>query len=97
MRFMRKLEAKKHGVPFFIKEFWPPYYISFGRKDFHGCRVLNDVYDIKVGERAAIMEGNGLKHYYELMDISYAPGDDHIVSPKEFDLKYCGTIKETRQ
>jgi hypothetical protein len=89
VKFLRKFKAKKLDVPFQIKSFWPPYYISF-KHDFHGLKVLNDIYSHHQSDGpVAVAEGNGQRHFYLIK--GFYPGNpwgDHIVSPKQWDLEY---------
>ena len=87
-KFIRKIKAKKHGIRFSDKDFWPPFYISFTRKNCDGCYVLNFLYDAKVGDIVKVLQGNDFVHSYILKGIGRASGDDHIVSPKEFNIEY---------
>lgn len=93
MKFLRKKAAKKNGVPFFEKEFWPPAYISFSEKEYCGCKVLTELYDARIGDIVTVLQDERLSHRYRLLADSVAGGDDHIVSPREFDIEYHSTVK----
>jgi hypothetical protein len=95
MRRQRVIRAVSEGAPFEFKRFWPPFYIYFGTPAPGGAvRVLNDVYDAKVGDVVSVLLcPDGRVHRYKLLAEGRAPGDDHIVSPREFDLEYWETVR----
>ena len=84
----RKYKAKKHGVRFEVDTFWPPFYISFGRKPCDGCYVLNFIYDAKIGDVVRLLQGERYVHCYKVLAASHCGGSDHIVSDLEFHIEY---------
>jgi hypothetical protein len=90
-RFRRRRTAKAVGVPFEDEDFWPPYYLMMGQEVAPGIRCINDnlaLYRAAIGAVVPVMESDGQRHYYRVRCWSYAPGHDHIVSPKQFDIEY---------
>jgi len=91
MRFLRKRAAKREGVPFDEREFWPPYYISFGHPGPNNTEVLKALYDAKCNDVVPVFRGGGKTHFYRVVRISRAPGGDHIVWYLQFDIEYIRT------
>lgn len=93
---IKKLRAKRHGVPFKIAKFWPPCYISFVKKTYAGCEVLTDIYDANTGDIVPVLKGEEFTHFYILKSIGRAGGDDHIVSPLQFNIEYSHSEKNKK-
>ena len=89
MKFLRKMKAKKEGVPFFLKDFWPPFYLSYGGKA--PGKVLDWMYKASVGDVIPVFWTSEKTHYYKLTGLGVASGSDHIESPYQFDLEYVRT------
>ncbi len=90
--FIKKIKAKRSGFPFKLTEFWPPFYTCFSGKAHNDAKVLNDIYEAKIGEATPIFEKDGVTHLYIVRRITRSPGSDHIVSPLKFDLTYDKSI-----
>lgn len=89
MKFLRKMKAKKEGMPFFLKDFWPPFYQNYGGKA--PGKVLDWMYKARVGDVIPVFWTSQKTHYYRLKCIGMASGSDHVVSPYQFDLEYVRT------
>lgn len=86
----RKTRAAKRGIPFYLERYWPPFYISFanGERIAPGVTSLTDIYDFGFGDVAPVFRSATETHFYRIVGTSRAAGDDHIVSPRKFDIEY---------
>lgn len=90
MKFFRNRRARKFGIPFRDRMFWPSYHINFRNPVGPGIECLKEIYDAKyrVGSVAPIFRSNGFTHFYRIKRTWHADGDDHIVSPRQWDIEY---------
>ena len=90
MKLFKKFNAVKNKVPMTIKEYWQAYYVDFNSdgKLLYGGTPIIFSNNSNIGDEFPLINKGGMIHTYQVVDISYAPGDDHIVSPKQFDLEY---------
>lgn len=89
----KKLAAALNRVPYEIDQHWPPFYDKFYRGDrIAGCRVIPFDYDKGVGDTLPLLTGRGKVYVYKITQVHRAAGDDHIVSPLNFDLTYVRSV-----
>jgi len=97
---LREEEAIRWGIPYHRRQFWPAYYV-FDKKPIadgikhhvgdHGY-ICPGLYGAKnVGDIVPVFEGHGLLFMYRVDGFSWASGDDHIVSPRQFNITFVGT------
>jgi hypothetical protein len=93
MRIFRRWKASRAGVPFQVKRLWPPYHITFGNPvpGFSGNVELIEPYGKYTGDIVPLFRTPSGTHYYTITADWRSPGDDHIVSPRQFDLEYHHT------
>lgn len=90
------LEAASYGVPYLLNHFWPPAHHIYNERLPIQVRVWTkdrfvcpEMYRAKIGDLVPVFEDtDGNTYWYEVFGFAWAPGDDHIVSPKEFDLRF---------
>ena len=94
MKIFKLLQSARHNVPLEIMGYWQAFYIDFNSDGrlLHGGRPIKFSNSAKVGDEVPLIEKDRKRHVYKVVGISYAPGDDHIVSPKHFDLEYVRSI-----
>jgi hypothetical protein len=76
-----------------IKEYWPPGYFELASDKeilFRGypMEVLDFDRDSEPGDTVPFLVNDDNVWFYTIEGISYFPGNDHIVSPKQFDLVF---------
>lgn len=83
-----------------IKNHWPPFYHEFneeGDKTLKGLEVLPFNTSAKTGDIVPVLVERdflrkiGFVYFYKITGVGRASGDDHIVSPKEYDLEFAFT------
>ena len=79
-----------HNIPYEYRDFWPPVYITFKNPHRSGLKVSGQIYDAKIGDVVPVFYSDDTAHLYKLVGFSWASGDDHIVSPKQFHIVYQG-------
>lgn len=85
--WLRKRKAKARGIPFWEESFWPPYYLNFGGK-IPGVAVLTAIYGAGLGDVVPVLQSETETHFYKVIYESRASGDDHIASPRQWDISY---------
>jgi hypothetical protein len=99
-RAIRRLAAWRAGVPFKIVDFWPPFYLSKLGGSTEVCPGFHYVggpglYDGWPGDEVLLLVSADTRCFYKITDKGVAPGDDHIVSPRTFDLEFSRTSTQT--
>lgn len=87
--------CKAVGIPYEDQKFWPAWYV-FKQEDplrpatIRGPRgaICPELYKSEVGDTVLVFSMDGTEHFYQVLGHSWAPGDDHIVSPREFHIRY---------
>ena len=95
MKFLRKLKARKNGVPFELRKFWPSYYsiMQKGRYDDTLIVVFDAFDESESGKVIPVLEGNGKRHFYKILRTSRLQGSDWGgVSNLAYFLEYSHTV-----
>lgn len=100
MGILRRLKAKKHGVPFKITNHWSPYYFYKNMDGtlptISGYKVLDGVYNRFEGDVVPLLTNGKITHFYKIISWKRLRGSDHAASDIERDLIYYYSEKGTR-
>lgn len=88
--------AGDYGIDYELREFWPPASYIYNERLPSGLKVWTknkylcpEMYDAKIGDMVPVYEDTeGNVYWYVLHGWSRASGDDHIVSPMQFNLRF---------
>lgn len=86
LAWFRKRAAEVRGIPYSYDDFWPPFYISFGGKA--AGMVLRKIYEASPGNVVPVIRCDDETHFYKIISEGRASGDDHIVSPRQWNIVY---------
>jgi len=94
--FIKKIRAKRAGVPYHEDCFWPPFYVSFERKTRNTSRVLPNLYDAEIGDVVPVFEKDGVHYLYRLRGIGSVEWSGHDASPLQFDITFHSSAPAPR-
>lgn len=85
-------QAAEYGVPLEDRRFWPAFY-CFDRTSLPRAWVVNkmicpELYGAKIGDVVPVFADASNRYVYAVLGKSWAAGDDHIVSPAQFHIKF---------
>lgn len=106
MKLLRKWKAKRHGVPFEIKKFWPAgvRYVGAERNGMTLIWANTEIYEPPlifgapkpmVKDVVPVWFKDGLAHFYRIKGIGHASGSDHFIDPTEYHLEYVHSTPAT--
>lgn len=93
----RRDDALRLGVPYEDTEFWPAARafgpLASGHETVSGPRreICPELYGSRIGQIVPVFETKEGAAFYEVLGFSVASGDDHIVSPRQFHIRYHHT------
>lgn len=97
MRLVRRLKAIYHRVPFQIKEFWNANCKDDKKIAGLSVKRFNESTYCGLGDTVGLLETkDGGRHIYKIIGITRFPGDDHIMSPYDYDLEYLTTVSKSQ-
>lgn len=94
---IRRDLAAECGVPFEEREFWPAG-MNWMRdllpegKGLHvrDRMVCPDLFDCKLGDVVPVYVDGEFAYRYFVRGFSWASGNDHIISPRQFHIEFAG-------
>lgn len=95
----RRDEAMAYGVPFEDRRFWPAFYVFDKRPLKNGAKhwvkdrsICPELYGSKLGDVVPVYSDDQHVYNYRVLGFSWASGDDHIVSPRQFHIQFAGRV-----
>ena len=88
MRILRRLSAWRNGVPFRLRDFWPPYYHRMKDSCFKDGFLVLDFRRPRIGEVIAVLSNDGRIFHYRCTDMRRTPGSDHVFDPMRYEFEF---------
>lgn len=96
----RRDEAAVLGVPFEDRTFWPAFYVFDKTPLKNGAShwvnrgfICPELYEAKIGDVVPIFSDGERVFNYRVLGLSWAAGDDHIVSPRQFHIQFAALTR----